>query len=141
MARDLSADVRRAVVTRLNAVGSRTVALAEGRAYGPAEPKDPVWPFVRVDLPVVTPAYDGCSDASEYAFRVHGFAVGEDEANASALGAAIIADLDGLEIDLPGVVPAAHLQDTVWTATQYLRDTAKERGWHAAVTVNCSVAG
>lgn len=140
MARDLSVDVRRAMVTALNAAGSRTSAFTEGRAYGPSEPKDPVWPFVRVDLPVVTPDFDGCSDASSYAFRVHGFATGEDEGPASGLGNAIISDLDGLEVQLVDD-PEAYLKDTQWTATTYLRDTTKEQGWHAAVLVTCTVSG
>lgn len=140
MARDLGVPVRQAIVTRLNAAGSLTRAITEGRAYGPAEPPDPVWPFVRVDTPLITPDFDGCGDASAYTFRVHGFAIGEDERSAGALGAAISADLDGLE----GVLvedPPAYLKDTVWTATQLLRDTAKEDGWHAAVTVNCTASG
>lgn len=140
MARDLSVEARRAIVTALNANGSRTRALVDGRAYGPAEPTDPMWPFVRVDLPLVFPDFDGCSDATRNTFRVHGFSTGDDESSASALGAAIAADLDGLEQALT-VVPEAYLQDTVWTGTQLLRDTVKAKGWHAAVTIDCRVAG
>lgn len=140
MARDLSIDVRRAIVTRLRAVGSATRELIEGRAYGPAEPDSPVWPFVRVDLPTVVPDYDGCSDASLSAFRIHGFADGPDESVAGALAAAIVADLDEYEIDLD-VTPPARLTDTLWTGTQLLRDTARVNGWHAAISIECRIAG
>jgi hypothetical protein len=140
MARDLSIDVRRAVVTRLNAVGSRTRALVQGRAYGPAEPDSPVWPFVRVDFPVTLPDFDGCSDATRYTLRVHGFATGDDESNAGALGAAISADLDEFSVLLVAD-PEAYLKDIGWTGTQLMRDTAKPNGYHAAVSIDCRVAG
>jgi hypothetical protein len=139
MARDVSVEVRRAIVSRLNDPASRTYAIAAGRAYGPAEPSDPQWPFVRVDLPIIVPDYDGCSDASLCTFRVHGFAVDNDERAAAALGGAIAADLDGMELQLVAD-PEAYLQDSRWTGTQLLRDTAKEKGWHAAVTMDCKVA-
>lgn len=141
MARDLAVPVRQAIVTRLNTDGTQTKALTGGRAYGPAEPDNPAWPFVRVDLPVVTPAYEGCGgDDSRYSFTVHGFAAGPDERAAGALAAAISADLDGYEVELVPA-PTAYLQDTVWTGTQLLRDTARTDGFHALVRIDVRVAG
>lgn len=96
MARDLSVDVRRFIVAALNADGSRTKQITEGRAFGPSIPNDVAWPFVRVDLPITIPAFDGCSDASDYIFRVNGFTAGDDESAGGELNAAIAADLDGL---------------------------------------------
>lgn len=116
-------------------------ALAEDRVYGPSVPDAPGWPFVRVDLPVVTPDSDGCGpNASRYTFNVHGFAKGDDERNAATLGAAISSVLD----ELSGIIvvdPEAAITDTVWTATQVFSDTAEANGWHAVVSVYCLVSG
>jgi hypothetical protein len=139
--RDLTAQVRQAVVAWLNDAAAATRALlVEERAYGPASPDKPVWPFVRVDLPVVVPMPGSCGDGGEYTFRVHGFAKGPDERATSAIANAIVKDLDGFEVDLPGVADAK-LADTLWTGTQHLRDTVEADGWHAAVTITCRVDG
>lgn len=140
MARDLSVDVRRFIVSALNADGSATKAITEGRAYGPSVPKDAAWPFVRVDLPIVVPDYDGCSDASRYVFRVNGFTASDDEAQGSELNAAIASDLDGLSGDL-GVDPEAHVKDAGWTGSQLLSDTDRADGWHGIVSMSILVAG
>jgi hypothetical protein len=142
MARDLCVEVRQAVVTALNDAGSRTRAIMqEARAYGPDEPDEKVWPFVRTDLPTIAPDFEqGCGDNSTVSFRVHGFAMGPDERNVGALAAAISADLDGLTAQLV-VAPEATLADTLWTGTQLMRDTAQQNGWHAAVSIRCEVAG
>lgn len=141
MARDLSAELRKRVVAHLNDPTSRTrTIMGADRAYGAASPDAPEWPFVRMDLPVVVPVPDGCSDAAEYSFRIHGFTKGPDERASGALGHAIVADLDGLDGALL-VVPDAYLTDTLWTGTQHLRDTVEPDGWHAAVSVTCRVDG
>lgn len=140
MARDLSVDVRRFIVAALNADGAATKAITEGRAYGPSVPNDVEWPFVRVDLPIVVPDYDGCSDATRYVFRVNGFTAGDDESVGGALNAAIAADLDGLSGDLDGVADA-HVQDAGWTGSQLLSDTDRADGWHGIVSMAIRVAG
>ena len=142
MARDLSVEVREAIVERLNTPGSATLAkLTEPRAYGPSLPKELVWPFTRTDLPVVTPDPDGCGPGgTRYTFRVHGFAKGNDERNGAQLGAAIAADLDEFA-EVIVADPEAAITDTVWTGTQVFRDTDEADGWHAVVSLYCRVSG
>jgi hypothetical protein len=104
-------------------------------------PDTPQWPFVRTDLPVVTPDNDsGGTNAARYTFNIHGFAKGDDERNAARLGAAIAADMD----ELAGIIvadPEATISDTVWTGTQVFRDIAEANGWHAVVSVYCRASG
>jgi hypothetical protein len=118
-----------------------TRAIAGDRIYGPSVPDAPEWPFVRTDLPVVTPDPDGCGPhASRYTFNIHGFARGDDERSAARLAAAILADVD----ELAGVIvanPEAAISDTVWTGTQVFRDIPEPNGWHAVVSVYCRVSG
>jgi hypothetical protein len=135
VARDLSVEVRQAVVTRL-----RAAPLADGRAYGPAPRTNPVWPFIRLDLPTVTPVPGSCDDGSRYEFNVHAFAKGDDERAASGLAAAIAASLDGFTVRLVDE-PEAWLQDLVWTGTQVFRDTDEENGWHGVVRLRAEVSG
>jgi hypothetical protein len=141
MARDLSIPVREFIVSSLAEAGSLTQAIAGSRVYGPSVPKEPVWPWVRMDLPTVGPDRTaGCGDNSRYAFNLHGFAKGDDERNAAQLGAALAADVD----ELAGIIvvdPAAAVTDTVWTGTQVFRDTAEPNGWHAVVSCYCRVSG
>lgn len=142
--RDHSVAVREFVVAAMAATNPAPTPvrdIAEGRIYGPSVPDEPVWPFVRTDLPVVTPDPDGCGpNATRYTFNIHGFAKGDDERNAALLGAAIAELVD----ELAGVIvddPEAAITDTVWTGTQVFRDTAEANGWHAVVSVYCRVSG
>lgn len=140
MARDFSAGVRQALVDWLNNAASQTHAILDGRAYGPSEPDNSPWPFARLDLPTVVPRAESCSDVQEYTLRIHGFTKGADERGSGALGNAIVEDLDGFEVALPGG-GGAYLSETVWTGTQHLRDTVAVDGWHAAVSITCRVDG
>ena len=145
MARDLSIEAREfyveALATAPAVMGIVKTGDDAARVYGPSEPDTPVWPFVRVDPPVVTPDSDGCGpNASRVTFRAHGFAKGDDERNAARLGAALSATLD----ELAGVIvadPEAAITDTVWTGTEVFRDTAEADGWHAVVSVYGRVSG
>ena len=140
MARDLSGEVRDFVVRALNGGNPVKSLLGDGRAYGPSAPADPPWPFIRVDLPVIVPERNGCGDGSRYTFRVHGFAKGDDETNAAALGGGIASQLDELAGDMD-VDPPATVTDTVWTGSQVFRDTASVDGWHSVVSVIVRVSG
>lgn len=143
MARDLSVPLRQLLVTALREPASFTAIVlgtAQGNVFGPEVPAPAPWPFVRVELPLVFPAYDGCSDASRYRFDISAFAAGDDERNAAAIAAAIATDID----QLVGVLvadPEATLQDTLWTGTQHLRDTARADGWHSVVSFEATAAG
>jgi hypothetical protein len=142
VARDLAIAVREFVVEAL-ATAPEVMAEAgnPARVYGPSVPAHPVWPFVRVDLPVITPDPDGCGpNGSRYTFNAHGFARGDDERNAARLGAAMSHVLD----ELAGIIvadPEASMSDTVWTATQTFRDTPEADGWHTVVSVYSRVSG
>lgn len=139
MARDLAVEVRQAVVAALKG-NTATAAIVSTNVFGPATPSPPPWPFIRVDLPIVTPDYDGCSDASRYRFNVHAFAKGADERAAGRLSAAVSAALDGLSGQLV-LTPAAWLQDVRWTGTQLLSDTDEANGWHGVIACDARVAG
>lgn len=139
MARDLTIEVREFVVAAL-AADTAVAAIAGSQVYGPSVPSKPSWPFVRVELPVVTPEFEGCGgQSSRYTFNVHGFAKGDDERPCAQLAAALSERLD----ELSGILvvnPLATLNDTMWTATQVFRDTPEVDGWHAVVSVYCRVS-
>lgn len=140
MQRDLSVAVRSFVVTAL-ADDTAVAALTAERVYGPSPPATPQWPFIRSDLPAVTPDPDGCGpNGQRYTFNVHGFAKGDDERTAGQLANAMVARLDELSGILVDVDPEAAITDTVWTGTQIFRDTPEPNGWHAVVSIYCRVS-
>ena len=138
---DLSVEVRELVVAAMSATApaSAVQLICADRIYGPSAPPTPQWPFVRTDLPVVTPDPNGCGpNSTRCTFNVHGFAKGDDERAGAALGKAIMETLD----ELAGQVvasPEAVVTDTVWTGTQVFRDTAEANGWHAVVSFYCLI--
>lgn len=138
MARTLTVEVREAYVKRLN---DDTVIQALGaKAFGPEVPSPPPWPFIRVELPIVLPDYDGCSDGSRYRINVSCFAKGEDERLCVKLSDAATMALDGFETMIVVADPDAKLQDILWTGTQFLRDIAEADGWHGIVGTEAKVA-
>lgn len=139
-ARDLSVPVRQFTVARL-ATDLAVAALAGSRVYGPSEPDNPVWPFVRMDLPDVVPESDGCGGGTRYGFNVHAFAKGDDERSVGQLAAAISAALDDTSAQITGVVPDAWVQDMLWRGTEIRRDIDEVNGWHAVVRMSVLVSG
>jgi hypothetical protein len=139
MARDCSVDVRRAVVQTLHD-DADVAAVVGDEVYGPAAKTEPQWPFIRCDAPPCFVDYDGCSaDPSRYAFNVHGFAEGDDETNAWALGNLIGSKIDELDIQI-ATGPDAWLRDMHWTGTQVIGDTERRNGWHAIVSFEALVS-
>ncbi len=140
MARDLTVPVRQFTVTALAEPGA-VADIVGARVYGTAVPAPPLWPFVRMDLPVATPDTDGCGgQASSYALRVHAFAKGDDERAVGQLAAAIASVLDE-RTGIAVVEPEAFVRDTVWTGTEIFRDTAEVNGWHGVVSMTAFVSG
>lgn len=141
MARDLTISVREAVVEAMSSATVLTDDLGvEDRVYGESPPDRPAWPFIRMDLPVVAPDFDGCGDASLYSFRIHAFAKGEDSRAAATLQSAIVEVLDGLNGNIV-VNPEAVLKDTLWTGSRVFRDTEEVNGWHGTADFECRVSG
>jgi hypothetical protein len=139
MARDLSVDVRNALVERLNA--NTDIQALGAQAFGPEVPSPPPWPFIRVELPIVLPDFDGCSDATRYRINISCFAKGDDERPCSMIAKAVNTSLDGFEAMIVNTPPDAKLQDTLWTGTQYLKDIAEADGYHGIVSIEAKVAG
>lgn len=140
MARDLSVPVRQFVVEALaSTIG--VSAIVGDRVYGPAEPDNPTWPFVRMDLPDVVPESDGCGgNGTRYGFNLHGFAKGADERAVGQLAAALASAVDELSGDM-GLTPDAYVRDTFWNGTELRRDVDEVDGWHGIVRVSCFVSG
>jgi hypothetical protein len=139
VARDLTVQVRQFVVEAL-ASTIAVSAIVGDRVFGPAEPDNPEWPFVRMDLPDVVPDNDGCSDGSRYGFNLHAFAKGPDERAVGQLAAALAAGVDELSGDMT-VVPPAYVRDTFWNGTELRRDVDEVDGWHGVIRVSCFVSG
>lgn len=134
------ADVRRKYVLALKA-SAPVVAIVGDRSFGPENISSIEWPFNHVGLPSIVPEPDGCGGKSYRVIgTVHAFAKGPDESGVAALASAVEDTLDGLSGDLT-ISDGAHLQDTLWTGTLILRDTAQENGWHAVVNFEAKVSG
>lgn len=139
MARDLTVEVRQFTVTAL-AAAAGVASIAGSRVYGPSEPDNPEWPFVRTDLPDVVPESDGCGGGTRYGFNVHAFAKGDDERPVGQLAAAIAAAVDELSGELDDS-PPAWMRDMVWGGTRIFRDVDEVDGWHGVIKVTAFVSG
>jgi hypothetical protein len=139
LARDLTVPVRQFVVEALSSTAAVSGIVGD-RVFGPAEPDDPQWPFVRMDLPDVVPESTGCGDSTRYGFNLHAFAKGPDERAVGQLAAVLAAAIDELWGNLD-VDPPAEVRDTFWNGTELRRDVDEVDGWHGIVRVSCFVSG
>lgn len=132
--RDHTIPVRRAVLARLKAVADLTALVPAARIYPQSTPPNPTWPFTRFGAPRGLPLRASCVAGNLVDFDIHSFAKPRESAgqvvetaedHAGRIGAAVIAGLDGVALDLPtGKLKVR------WTGSQLMQDPDEADAYH-----------
>lgn len=119
MPRDLSLELRRAVVAHLRADAALIALVPAAKIFGEfATTEDR--PFIRMGDPIVTGWEASCWDGSESDFTIHAFAEGPGRAAIQTIGKRIVAAMEGFT---PATVG---MPDHEWVSTDYLPDVVPE---------------
>ena len=108
----------------------QTGALTSGRIYD-AVPGNAAKPYVSFGPFQLLPEHGSCLNGGEAIMTLDGWAAGPDTVQVKAIGAAIAADLDGVEFELDG----QRFVDVSVEQIQYMRDPDGLTA-HAVVTVH-----
>lgn len=124
---DHSGVVRRAVIARLKA--DATVAGIVGARVHGETPTNPTWPFIYYGPARTTTYGTSCGDGSEHPITLHAFAKGPGTASIENLNRAIVAALDGADLDLGGLT----FHGIDWLDSQIMPDGDETSAYHGVV--------
>lgn len=135
MANDASYPLVSAIVSLLEA--NDTLFGVVGNEVYADLPTEPVWPFVRVGVPISIPFLSTGNDGANIDFDVSAFCRSQDREAAANLSALIARILDNtvLVLDTP-YAAKAHIR---WTRGTIVRDTTEQDAWHGVSSFNAVV--
>ena len=125
MPRDLSLDLRRAIVAHLRGTAALTALVPAAKIYGEFATSDE-FPFIRMGYAIVTGYEASCWDGSESDFTIDAFAAGPGTAAISEIAKRIVAAMETFN---PATVG---MPEYSWEGTQVIPDVIPEN-LHAVI--------
>lgn len=119
MPRDLSLELRRAIVAHLRGYAPLTALVPAARIFGEFATSDD-YPFIRMGYAIVTGYEASCWDGSESDFTIHAFAQGPGTEAVHTIARRVVA---AMEAFAPATVG---MPEYSWEDTQILPDVVPE---------------
>lgn len=138
MARDLSLQLREAIITRLRADAQLIALVPPARIYGMRQPATTLWPFTRYGSTDTKPALAQCWDGQVVNLTLHAFSKAQYEDEVAQISSAIAEALGGAVLTLEDAEASkAHLR---WRQSQIVPDAAEASAWHGIVRLEATLA-